>query len=274
MGHDCKRWRSVAHWAVDAMDLPVALVRQTSDRWRWAMNEPQPKLSEGNDHTSQRFLHGNGIKLHVVTHGPENKMYDSNAIPRDETSTGYISAFQEFSTHLRRQGNQRCVSCVSARNQELNTTLAMMRAGMRRSFSSYLKGLQQHWLPFRKCHLRVGRKSNERTFQPVSCDGFEHGVCVPESIRSEINVVHPLVDRHTNRTPISRSRSELTRTKTFLKEVEGDAWDLGRPLSNCRAYLQRTPEAGAQRAAVWCSGCELAQATPGGRFKQAETSCL
>ena len=31
-------------------------------------------------------------------------MYDSIAIPRVEISTGFISAFQEFSTHLRRQG--------------------------------------------------------------------------------------------------------------------------------------------------------------------------
>ena len=141
----------------------VTLVRQTSDRWRLVLNEPQLKLSESNEHIFQSFPHGNRIKLHFATHGPENKMHDSNAIPKDEFSTWYINAFKEFST-LRRQGNQRCVSCFSARNRKLQTTLAMMHARIRLSFSSYLRGLRQYYLPFRKYHLRVGRKRNKSFF--------------------------------------------------------------------------------------------------------------
>ena len=56
----------------------------------------------------------------------------------------------------------------------------------------------------------------------------------------------------------------------FFAEENCDARGLRRPLLTGRAYLQRAPETEAQRAAVWCSRCELAQATSGGCFGQAE----
>ena len=165
----------------------------TSDCWRWAMNEPQLKQHKATNINFKAF--STATELSCILQRTDRRTICTTATQLQEMRSARDTSvpFQELSSHLRRQRKQHCVSCFSARNQRAQH---LMHARMRRSFSSHLKGLQQHQLPFRKHHLRVGRRRNERTFQPVSHDGFDHGVRVQKNIQSRINVVHPLVERH------------------------------------------------------------------------------
>ena len=69
----------------------TADARETADSGCWSQRTYLSKLPPRQQN-----------QVALVTHGSENEMYDSIAIPRKEISTRYISAFQEVSTHLRK----------------------------------------------------------------------------------------------------------------------------------------------------------------------------